>query len=253
MPSAPSPVRLAAWLSVPLLLLAALGLWLMRAERARSEVELRRDAERWADFALEAVGAADLADSVEALTVVIPPTEVPPIGPAAQELAAARADLISSRREEAEAKLASLLARPEIDSAVSEAGLPLRPLVQRLIYEARPNADSAEALARAAVRFPSLLSLPLVEDAAASLPPENTDNWRRKAGEAWELVRTVARGGAVPGWHVVARADGANLAIPLAEVSAEVKPLVATTSTLLPAAPSSGRVVGAYGGRGFRS
>lgn len=64
MPPAPSPIRLAVWLSVPLLRLAALGRWLMRAERARIEIDLRREAERWADFALEAVGSTGLADCV---------------------------------------------------------------------------------------------------------------------------------------------------------------------------------------------
>ena len=227
----PSPGRLAVWLSVPLVLLAVLGMWLVRAERARAEVELRREAERWAPFAMEEIGSARTEEAIDALAVFIPTGETPAPGPEAAELATARDELSAGKRDEAIARLEALLARPAIASAVSESGLPLVPLVHRWLLAAKQDAASAESLARAAVRHPSMLSEALVNDAA---PHFSAEPWRARAVAAEALRRDLAAGRAVTGWHVEAADAGVKKAIPLAEVSALVRTAAASTQRLLP-------------------
>ncbi|MFN0127001.1 MAG: sensor histidine kinase [Verrucomicrobiales bacterium] len=239
MPSAPSPVRLALWLCVPLVVLAAAGLWLVRAERARVEVELRRDAERWVEFVRQHVCGVSTEESVAALAVSVPPNETPAPGPDAAALAEARAALKAGRGDDAVAKLDALRARPGMDSAVSEASLPLLPLIHRLLFEAQPDTARAESLVRAAVRYPSILSPALVEDAAASLTPEDAASWRRRADEAVAMTRDLARGAPTPGWHLERRNDGSGGATSLEEVGKVVRRAAGDTAHLLPSGLSA--------------
>lgn len=237
MPPAPSPVRLALWLCVPLVVLAAAGLWLVRAERARVEVELRRDAERWAGFVLQNVCGADTDESVASLIVFVPPIETPAPGPEAAALADARAALKAGRRDDAVAKLEALLRTRRGFWVVSEAGLPILPLIHRLLFEAQPDTANAVSLARAAVRYPSILSPALVEDAAASLTPEEAASWRRRAAEAVALVamtRDLASGAPTPGWHLERSNAGSGGATPLEEVGHVVRRAAGDTADLMP-------------------
>ncbi len=230
----PSPGRLAVWLSVPLVLLAVLGIWLVRAEQARVEVELRREAERWAPFVLEEIGSARTEEAIDALAVFIPTGEPPAPGPEAAELAAARDELRAGKRDEAIARLETLLARPNIAAAVSEAGLPLLPLVCRLLYEAAPGSQNAAMASMAAVQHPSLVSLQIFDDVSPEIQADAVSVWRHRAIAAEALRRDLTAGRAVTGWHVEAGDSGVKKAIPLAEVSALVRTAAAGTQRLLP-------------------
>jgi len=231
---ASSPARLAWWLCVPLLLMTALGVWLLRAERAQAEMEWRRDAEKWAVFALQSVASASTEESVAALAVRLPSTAAPPPGPEAEALVAARDALHAGRQDEAIDRLEALRQRPGVEAAVTASGMPVVPLVHRLIYEIRADAMTAESLAQAAVRHPSLLSPALVEDAAASLSPEEGERWRQRTRDAVALARALSRGHPTPQWYVEPDPDGSASATPLAEVSRLVHQAAAGTKEFLP-------------------
>jgi signal transduction histidine kinase len=228
------PARLAVCLSLPLVLLAAAGVWLLRSERVRAEVEVRRDAELWVVFGLEEIGGAASEEAVAALAVVVPPAESPAPGAEAAELAAIRSEIRAGRRNAAMKRLLALRSRPGVESAVSEAGLPVPPLLERMVFELRPEPPTAEVLARAAVRHPSMISEALVEDAAKVLSPEQAERWRGRAREAGAAVATLSRGTSVPGWVVVTRDDGGREAISLKEVGRVVEAKTAAVSRVLP-------------------
>lgn len=229
-----SPNALAVWLGLPLILLAAAGVWLVRAERRQAEGDVRREAERWAAIGLELVGSAAVEESIEALAVVVPTSEPKEPFPEAGELAQAREEIKSGRAEAALERLAALRSRPGVAAGVSQAGLPMVPLIERLAYEAQPDAAAAERLARAAVVHPSLLSQALIDDAAASLTPERAAEWRRLGAESTAMARALARGESAAGWHFESPPDGPRRAFPVADVSRVVNNAAMPTGRLLP-------------------
>jgi signal transduction histidine kinase len=209
----PPPLRrLALLLSLPVLLLAGMGVWVVRAERARVEAEWRTEAERRRDGLL-----AELPDEVlprlhhEQETAlqsqlveagyliarrVIRGTEPPPPGKAWAAYEKLLELMRAGNREEA------LKLHDHIESLenwrpkFSPSGIPLEPLLMRARMELAAPADKvsqANSVCDAAIEWPSVLTSRLVAEALQYLPAFMHRDWLEKAAKAEEVLAAAER------------------------------------------------------------
>ncbi len=221
----PSLRRLALLLTLPVLLVAGMGLWVIMAERGRIENEWRAEAERLRDGLLtelpvevvprihQETGSALESQLAEAGSMVprwvLRGMDPPPAGKGWSEYETLLQSIREGRREDAlkARDAAELYAMNEF----SPAGTPLMPLVWRAVmelYAGEERVAAARSAAHAAVEYPSLLTSRLLEDALAHLPEEERGGWRAKAVQAAEMYAGAEAIGrqhrsisAVPSWQ----------------------------------------------------
>jgi signal transduction histidine kinase len=206
----PSTRLLALLLSLPLVLLAAAGVWVVRAERARVEAEWRAEAERRRDGLLAELPVEvmphihDPAASVlqnqladRGYTIarwLIRGMDPPPTGRGWQAYEQLQNLIREGRREEArnavEAPDLSLPPGIGMDE-YSPSGTPLLLLISCAQLElAEPDMKTyhARGLVNTAVGFPSTLTGRIVQNALVHLPEEERSEWELKAQEAERVL-----------------------------------------------------------------
>jgi len=202
--------RLALLLALPVLLLAGMGVWILKAERARVESEWRAEAVRRLSGLL-----AELPEEVlprlhhppettlqNQLTEggyliarwVIRGTEPPPPG----EAWAAYEKLLDLSRAGKREEALKLLDSSPLGSwpEVSPSGTPLTPLVMRARMDLAAPADKvsrANRVCDAAIESPSVMTSRLVAEALQYLPASEHAEWQEKAAKAEEVLATAKR------------------------------------------------------------
>jgi len=211
----PPPLcRLALLLSLPVLLLAGMGVWVLRSERARVEAEWRAEAERRRDGLLaelpeevlprlhheqETTLQNQLAEGGYLIARwVIRGTEPPPPGEAWTAYEKLLELIRAGKREEA----LKLLDSHHVESLenwrpkFSPSGIPLEPLLMRARMELAARADKvsqANIVCDAAIEWPSVLTSRLVAEALQYLPPSMHRDWLVKAAKAEEVLAAAER------------------------------------------------------------
>ena len=206
----PSLRRLVLLLTLPVLLLAGMGVWVVRAERARVEAEWRAEAEHRRDGLLAELpqevipGIYDPAGSVlqnqladRGYTIarwLIRGMDPPRAGKGW----AAYEKLLQLVREGKREEALKILDSAEVEGwrEFSPAGTPLEPLVMRVRLELAAPADKvlwANSVCAAAIENPSAMTSRLVREALEFLPDSSHGDWQEKAAKAEEVLTLAER------------------------------------------------------------
>lgn len=201
-------------LILPLLLLAGMGVWVLIAERERAEAQVRRDAQALIERTAENLNGDSVDRMLERDAALIPQwqfegAEPPAAGPLADRYEQAR-DRLNKRpgsaagsgedakkvleeftreREEVGRQLLELRQNPEILTAVSRTGLPLKPLVSYAAFF--DSIDGRIDICRDTLRQPSELTEKLVADALPAVPAVDQPRFRERTVRAMDLVRRL--------------------------------------------------------------
>ncbi len=225
----PSLRRVALLLTLPVLLLAAAGVWVIVAEHRQAGMVLQKQALEVLDAVKEEILHPAVSESIAGLTVTLSAWQQPGgEPPSPSPLYAAFQKAIQAHREgrkdEVLRRLSELRQSVELQQSVTEAGLPLRPLVEHLWLDTGISREvAAHALCYAAVRQPSLLTTRLVEDALPFLAEAAQARWKSRAWSAEELIRAIKERRHPAGWELASEADGTLVCIPVAEVATAVE------------------------------
>jgi signal transduction histidine kinase len=228
----PSLRRLAILLTLPVLVLAGMGVWVVIAERAQERSALLRQSEEVLDSAEWVDTSPGIHGEIDACAVFLPgwvvtKSEPPPPPRAYGEVLEAQQALREGQRDKALRLLSALRQNQEVANSFSENGIPLLQLVEHLWLQLEPEGDrAAQALVWAAVRQPSILTTRLAEEACALLPPAAAATWRERAVSAQALLETVLRGGKAWGWHLSPGSSedpGSLICTPLAEAASRIR------------------------------
>lgn len=174
----PSLRRLAILLTLPVLLVAGMGVWVIRAERVRVEAGFIQQAAERADALLADLRGQPVQDAVAAAAAQMPRwrflnEEMPGPSPHYPAYEAARKWIAEGKLAEAAAELRRLADLEELQEHHSPGGLPMPVLLQRALMDAESSQAEAHArkLVEACQMLPSPLTGRLLRDARSLLPP----------------------------------------------------------------------------------
>lgn len=176
----PSLRRLAILLTLPVLLVAGMGVWVVIAERARVEGDAVKEASVRAERAVELLRTGEVEKEMALRSAFMPrwrfygepmPEQRFPF----DQYREARRLISADKGQEAAALLRQLVETDGVEEAHSPAGLPVLPLLHRALMDAEPAevAGHARMLCAASLRLPSILTAKLVEDARPALSPDD--------------------------------------------------------------------------------
>lgn len=219
----PSLRRLAILLTLPVLLVAGMGVWVIQAEQARLEGEWRTEAERRRDALLaelpaevlprvyDPAGSAlqnQLAEAGRLLPRWLVRGMDPPAPGESWALYEECRQLVMDGKPDEAQKLEAALWMSGSEE-FSPSGTPLTPLIYRLKVQLAPAGErqaAAVVAANAAIEYPSALTLQLVEDLLPQLPDAERGALRAEAeaaallfAEAEALGRQNRAAGLQPG------------------------------------------------------